>query len=139
MSKTAAEIAANAAEKALKSHRLSYTIVADSDDAPLPLLDALSFDQGYEHGKKEMEMLIDNVAGEVLYSLKDFDPWIKVEDGLPEADRSGLSISVLVYTGEAFAVAYYDPHKAGWYDMPNNNMISGTVTHWMPIPPIKEG
>ena len=63
------------------------------------------------------------------------NPWISVEDRLPQKIRDGLPFSktVLIHTNKGFysGVYYHDDKK--WSIVEGLN-FGLTVTHWMPIP-----
>lgn len=64
------------------------------------------------------------------------NPWISVEDRLPEEREiinSAVSVDVLVHTKEGWCtIGYYNHELNKWRAI-------GNVTHWMPIPELRKG
>lgn len=65
--------------------------------------------------------------------VSDLLRWRKVEDGVPENQRTVL---VLLKNGD-FDVAVFDP-EAGWL-APDSDEFYSEPTHWRPIGPMQEG
>lgn len=73
----------------------------------------------------------------IIKSLQ--NPWISVNDGLPEKIKDSYRSKVcLVITDTAFshALAYYNYNEGKWFYRPKN--VCTLVTHWMPLPKLNK-
>lgn len=59
--------------------------------------------------------------------------WISVNDKLP-GNRTLKLIVCNVGGRRVVTVGHYYPECGGWYDYMAHEKLSGTVTHWMPMP-----
>jgi len=76
-------------------------------------------------------------------------PWVKTADRLPD-DNKPVLVTYVGYTDNlpyADAIAVYahemaDNYAGAWYwqdsDGVDDNPVSVSITHWMPIPPLPE-
>ena len=65
------------------------------------------------------------------------NPWISVEDRLPDREETLTRFSKYVLcaldNGECYITDYFDYERNRWNSFPNS------ITHWMPIPKLEKG
>lgn len=91
-----------------------------------------------KRGTKLRELMKENV--------KLSNPWISVEDGLPEEDKEEEYWSVEVYVRNEYGgttAACYNYKRKEWHltygRLEGGSLIHTNITHWMPIPELKKG
>ena len=129
----------------LKSEIARQSVKSEDVQEAIDLLMALQHDNYVVQNHTEQDVKNYGLISLAIAALQAYQPWVSVKDRLPEKPQYDWVLVRIRLNPDGF---YGLPHiaelrKGVWYsteyDLPIEQILQGTVTHWMPLPEPPKG